>query len=75
MFASPHSGYCARYTGFYKRLQANPAPPTVYQPANAARIIRSWGKPLAAGRHAAKSAGAIGASPRPPPTSAQKPFA
>jgi 3-hydroxyacyl-CoA dehydrogenase len=47
--------YCARYTGFYKRLQADPAPPSAYQPANTARIIRSWGKPLAAERHAAKT--------------------
>jgi len=68
--------YCARYSGFYKRLQANPAPSSVYQPANTARIIRSWGKPLAAEGHAAKTRwrdrrlAALAAHKR-----AQKPFA
>jgi L-gulonate 3-dehydrogenase len=47
--------YCARYTGFYKRLQAEPAPPVVYEPENAARVIRSWGKPLGPAHHAAKT--------------------
>jgi 3-hydroxyacyl-CoA dehydrogenase len=47
--------YCTRYTGFYKRLQASPAPAAVYAPANTARVIRSRGKPLEAERHAAKT--------------------
>lgn len=47
--------YCARYTGFYKRLQADPAPPSVYEPANTRRVIRSWGRPLGPARHAAKT--------------------
>ena len=47
--------YCARYTGFYKRLQANPAPADVYATGNTRRVIRSWGKPLKPARHAAKT--------------------
>jgi 3-hydroxyacyl-CoA dehydrogenase len=47
--------YCARYTGFYKRLQADPAPPSVYASGNTRRVARSWGKPLGPARHAAKT--------------------
>jgi L-gulonate 3-dehydrogenase len=36
--------YCARYTGFYKRLQAKPAGVEVFQDANVARILREWGE-------------------------------
>jgi 3-hydroxyacyl-CoA dehydrogenase len=36
--------YCARYTGFYKRLQANPAGVEVFEDANIANIVREWGK-------------------------------
>jgi 3-hydroxyacyl-CoA dehydrogenase len=36
--------YCARYTGFYKRLQATPAGPEVYDDANIASILKEWGK-------------------------------
>jgi L-gulonate 3-dehydrogenase len=35
--------YCARYTGFYRRLQAEPATPAVYDDANVARILQAWG--------------------------------
>jgi 3-hydroxyacyl-CoA dehydrogenase len=35
--------YCARYTGFYRRLAADPAPPSVYDEANLARIVAEWG--------------------------------
>jgi 3-hydroxyacyl-CoA dehydrogenase len=35
--------YCARYTGFYKRLQAKPAGPEVYEDANIANILKEWG--------------------------------
>src|SRR4051812_1053197 len=35
--------YCARYTGFYKRLQSDPAGPEVYDPQNVGRIVSEWG--------------------------------
>jgi 3-hydroxyacyl-CoA dehydrogenase len=35
--------YCARYTGFYKRLQANPAGVDVYESANIEKIMQEWG--------------------------------
>jgi 3-hydroxyacyl-CoA dehydrogenase len=35
--------YCARYTGFYRRLQAEPATPAVYDDANVGRILEAWG--------------------------------
>ena len=47
--------YCARYTGFYKRLQAAPATPDVYETQNTSSVIRSWGAPLGDARHAAKT--------------------
>lgn len=37
--------YCARYTGFYKRLAADPAPPGVYDPPNADRVAAAWPHP------------------------------
>jgi 3-hydroxyacyl-CoA dehydrogenase len=36
--------YCARYTGFYKRLQAQPAGVEVYADANIASILKAWGR-------------------------------
>ncbi len=36
--------YCARYTGFYKRLQSKPADVGVFEDANIASILREWGK-------------------------------
>ncbi len=36
--------YCARYTGFYKRLQANPAGVEVYGDANVEKILAEWGE-------------------------------
>jgi len=36
--------YCARYTGFYRRLQAHPAGPEVYANDNVARILNQWGE-------------------------------
>jgi 3-hydroxyacyl-CoA dehydrogenase len=36
--------YCARYTGFYQRLQAKPAGVEVYDEANVAHILKEWGK-------------------------------
>ncbi len=34
--------YCERYTGFYKRLAAEAAPPAVYEGANLERVIAAW---------------------------------
>lgn len=34
--------YCARYTGFYRRLAADPAPPEVFGEARTAEIMRQW---------------------------------
>ncbi|MCK8786138.1 3-hydroxyacyl-CoA dehydrogenase [Roseomonas sp. NAR14] len=34
--------YCARYTGFYRRLAAAPAGPEVYGPAATAAILAQW---------------------------------
>jgi L-gulonate 3-dehydrogenase len=47
--------YCARYTGFYKRLQSDPAKPAVYGEDNTDRIIAAWGEPHEPERHTAKS--------------------
>lgn len=37
--------YCARYTGFYKRLAAEPPAPTVYEPAAVETILSQWTTP------------------------------
>jgi 3-hydroxyacyl-CoA dehydrogenase len=37
--------YCARYTGFYKRLAADPAPPTVYEAPATEAILADWQAP------------------------------
>jgi L-gulonate 3-dehydrogenase len=37
--------YCARYTGFYRNLQASPATPEVFETANVDRILYEWGLP------------------------------
>lgn len=34
--------YCARYTGFYKRLAADPPSPAVYEPPATAAILARW---------------------------------
>lgn len=34
--------YCARYTGFYKRLAADPPSPAVYEPPATEAILRRW---------------------------------
>jgi len=36
--------YCARYTGFYKRLQSKPAGPDVFEDANVVKILEEWDK-------------------------------
>ena len=40
--------YCARYTGFYKRLQAQPAGVEVFEEANITNILTEWGTPATA---------------------------
>jgi 3-hydroxyacyl-CoA dehydrogenase len=35
--------YCARYTGFYKRLQASPATPDAYSDTSVSEIVKQWG--------------------------------
>ncbi|WP_181378289.1 3-hydroxyacyl-CoA dehydrogenase [Teichococcus aestuarii] len=37
--------YCARYTGFYRRLAADPARPEVYEAPAVGRILEEWGAP------------------------------
>jgi len=34
--------YCARYAGFYKRLQASPATPESYNDASVSEVVRQW---------------------------------
>jgi 3-hydroxyacyl-CoA dehydrogenase len=34
--------YCRRYTGFYRSVSADPAPPTVWDQDNVARIMAEW---------------------------------
>jgi L-gulonate 3-dehydrogenase len=38
--------YCARYSGFYRRLAADPAPPSVWEGQNAARVAAALGMPM-----------------------------
>ncbi|MEO8304586.1 MAG: 3-hydroxyacyl-CoA dehydrogenase [Betaproteobacteria bacterium] len=40
--------YCARYSGFYRRLAADPADPAVWDDANAARVAAALGTPASA---------------------------
>ncbi|HZA96311.1 MAG TPA: 3-hydroxyacyl-CoA dehydrogenase, partial [Burkholderiaceae bacterium] len=40
------SDYCARYSGFYRRLAVDPAPATVWEEQSAARVTRAIGTPL-----------------------------
>ncbi len=37
--------YCARYLGFYRRLQEKPATTAVFAPENVARILSQWDAP------------------------------
>jgi L-gulonate 3-dehydrogenase len=48
--------YCARYTGFYKRLAADPPGPAVYGAENAARVIEAWPHPADPARQAERTA-------------------
>jgi len=48
--------YCARYTGSYKAMAAEPAPPSVYEPENVTRITKAWAHSPTADEVARKSA-------------------
>ena len=47
--------YCARYAGFYRRLQAAPAGPEVFAQANIERVLAQWGEDASRERLAARS--------------------
>jgi 3-hydroxyacyl-CoA dehydrogenase len=47
--------YCARYTGFYKRVAANAAPAAVYESPNVDRVLGSWKLPPSPERIAERS--------------------
>jgi 3-hydroxyacyl-CoA dehydrogenase len=47
--------YCARYTGFYKRLAANSAAASVYESPNVDRVIGAWKLPPSPERIAERS--------------------
>jgi L-gulonate 3-dehydrogenase len=48
--------YCERYTGFYRRLQAEPATPAVFEGENVARVVGAWGLAADPGRLSARMA-------------------
>ena len=47
--------YCARYASFYRRLQAAPAGPEVFGPANIERVLAQWGEQADPARLAART--------------------
>ncbi len=47
--------YCARYTGFYKRLAAEAAGPDVYEEPNLGRVIAAWPYEMTPARLAERS--------------------
>jgi L-gulonate 3-dehydrogenase len=47
--------YCARYAGFYRRLQAAPAGPDVFAPEKIERVVAQWGKPASRERLEART--------------------
>jgi L-gulonate 3-dehydrogenase len=47
--------YCARYGGFYRRLQAAPAGPEVFGPENVERVLAQWSEQASAERLEARS--------------------
>lgn len=48
--------YCARYTGPYRKMQAAPAAPSVFDSKNVAAIVTQWGLPAAPDRLASRMA-------------------
>src|SRR3954447_19075397 len=49
--------YCARYTGFYRRLSEDPPAPEVWDGPNVERILSAWGGTPSSDALARKSAG------------------
>jgi len=47
--------YCARYTGFYKHLQAKPAGIEVFEEKNISSLLKEWGRPADAEQLAART--------------------
>ncbi len=47
--------YCARYAGFYRRLQAAPAGPQVFAPENIGRVLAQWNQDSSRERLEARS--------------------
>jgi L-gulonate 3-dehydrogenase len=47
--------YCARYAGFYRRLQAAPAGPEVFAPASIEHVLAQWGEAASRERLAARA--------------------
>jgi len=47
--------YCARYAGFYRRLQAAPAGPEVFGPDSIGRVLAQWGEDAGRERLEARS--------------------
>ncbi len=48
--------YCARYTGFYRRVSENPPSPSVWDAENVAKILLAWGDTPGPQQLAAKTA-------------------
>ncbi len=48
--------YCARYSGFYRRLAADPAPPKVWEEQSAERVTAALGAPLTAAQRNQRTA-------------------
>ncbi|OQM76061.1 3-hydroxyacyl-CoA dehydrogenase [Manganibacter manganicus] len=48
--------YCRRYTGFYRTISADPAPPTVWDQDNVSQIVSQWKTPDDADARARHSA-------------------
>jgi L-gulonate 3-dehydrogenase len=49
--------YCARYTGFYKRIAADPAKPSVYDQLATDKLVAAWSGPGGSAPTAASLAG------------------
>jgi len=47
--------YCSRYTGFYRQLQAEPAPATVWEKQNWSKVAVAWGETPQPGEIAKKT--------------------
>jgi L-gulonate 3-dehydrogenase len=47
--------YCARYTGFYKRVAAEPPKPSVYDKSSIDKLVAAWGEAPTPEKQAAKT--------------------